>query len=81
MEWKDDLISSIYKKVERCSAANYRPTYLTCFVCKILEHKTHNSVMKHLDKYDVITDKQHRFRRRRLCEKQRIATIEGIASK
>ena len=37
--------------------------------------------MKHLDKFDIITDKQHGFRRRRSCETQLIATIEGIASK
>ena len=80
-EWKDALISPIYKKGDRCSAANYRPVSLTCVVCKILEHIIHSSVMKHLDKFDIITDKQHGFRRRRSCETQLIATIEGIASK
>ena len=41
----------------------------------------HSSVMKHLDKFDIITDKQHGFKCRRSCETQLIATIEGIASK
>ena len=80
-EWKDALISPIYKKGDRCSAANYRPVSLSCVVCKILEHIIHSSVVKHLDKFDIITDKQHGFRRRRSCETQLIATIEGIASK
>ena len=80
-EWKDALISPIYKKGDRCSALNYRPVSLTCVVCKILEHIIHSSVMKHLDKFDIITDKQHGFRRRRSCETQLIATIEGIVSK
>ena len=80
-EWKDALISPIYKKGDRCSAANYRPVSLTCVVCKILEHIIHSSVMKRLDKFDIITDKQQGFRRRRSCETQLIATIEGIASK
>ena len=69
MELKDGLISSIYKKGDRCSAANYRPVSLTCVVCKILEDITRNSVMKQMDKYDIITDKQHGFRRRRSYEK------------
>ena len=80
-EWKDALISPIYKKGDRTSATNYRPVSLTCVICKLLEHIIHSSVMKHLDKYDIITDKQHGFRRRRSCETQLIATIEGIASK
>ena len=52
-----------------------------CVVCKILEHIIHSSVMEHLDKYDIITDKQHGFRHRRSCKTQLIATIEGIANK
>ena len=37
--------------------------------------------MKHLDKYDIITDKQHEIRRKGSCETQLSATIEGIVSK
>ena len=81
MEWKGALISSIFKKGDICSAANYRPVSLTCVVYKIFEHITHSSVMKQLDKFDIITGKQHRFRRKRSCETQLIATIEDIASK
>ena len=33
------------------------------------------------DKYDIITDKQHGFRRKRSCKTQLISTIEVIASK
>ena len=37
--------------------------------------------MKHLDELNILTDRQREFRRRRSCESQLIATIEGIASK
>ncbi|MEW8548082.1 MAG: reverse transcriptase family protein, partial [Candidatus Thiodiazotropha sp.] len=80
-EWKDALISPIYKKGDRNTASNYRPVSLTCVICKILEHIVHSSVMKHFDKHQILTDKQHGFRRRRSCESQLITTIEGIASK
>ena len=81
IEWKDALISPIYKKGDRSSVANYKPVPLTCVVCNVLEHIIHSSVMKHLEKFDIIMDKQHEFRRRLSCEVQLIATIEGIASK
>ena len=63
------------------SASDYKPVSLTCVVCKILEHIFHSSVMKHLDELNILTDKQHGFRRRRSCESQLIVTVKGIASK
>ena len=45
MAWMDAVISPIYKKGDRNSAANYRPVSLTCVVYKILEHIIHCSVM------------------------------------
>ena len=77
MEWKD----ATYKKGDRNSASNCRTVVLTCVVCKIREHINHSLVMKHLDELNILTDKQHGFRRRRSCESQLIPTFEGIASK
>ena len=48
MECKDALITPIYKKGDRSSAAKYRPVSLTCVVCKILENIILSSVMKYL---------------------------------
>ena len=35
--------------------------------------------MSHFDQYNILTDKQHGFRRKRSCETQLVATIQKIA--
>ena len=36
--------------------------------------------MQHFDRYDVLSDNQHGFRKRRSCETQLLTTIQEIAS-
>ena len=36
--------------------------------------------MKHLDRYNILTDAQHGFRKRRSCECQLILTFTDLAS-
>ena len=40
----------------------------------------HSNVMQHFDRYDVLSDNQHGFRKRRSCETQLLTTIQEIAS-
>jgi hypothetical protein len=35
--------------------------------------------MDHFDRWNILTDKQHGFRRRRSCESQLIITIDALA--
>jgi hypothetical protein len=35
--------------------------------------------MSHFDQYNILTDKQHGFRRKRSCETQLVTTIQKIA--
>ena len=72
-DWKEALITPLFKKGERNVASNYRPVSLTSVVSKIL--------MRHLDHHNILTDCQHGFRSRRSCESQLISTIQGIAEK
>ena len=37
-EWRQANGSLVFKKSEKCDAANYRPVLLTCICCKTLEH-------------------------------------------
>jgi hypothetical protein len=78
-DWKEALVTPLFKKREGNVASNYRPVSLTSVVSKILEHIVHSSIMRHLDHYNILTDCQHGFRSRRSCESQLTSTIQGIA--
>ena len=52
---------------------------ITSIVCKILEHVIHSSVISHFEKNSILTDCQHGFSKRRLCETQLILTIDDLA--
>ena len=67
------------KKGDRHQPSNYRPVSLTSVVCKVLEHMVHSSIMTHFDRWNILSDSQHGFRKRRSCETQLIETIDDIA--
>ena len=78
-DWTMAWVVPIFKKGEKHQAANYRPVSLTSITCKLMEHIVHSSVMQHFDQYNILTDCQHGFRKRRSCESQLIVTIHDIA--
>ena len=71
----------LYKKGQNHQPSNYRPVSLTSVACKVLEHIIHSNIMRHFDHFNILTDKQHGFRKRRSTATQLIATIQGITSK
>ena len=79
-DWKNANVSPIFKKGDKTKASNYRPVSLTSVCCKVLEHVLHSQIMKHLDKYHVLTDQQHGFRKGHSCETQLIQTIHDLTS-
>ena len=48
-DWREALITPLYKKGPHNIATNYRPVWLTSVVSKILENIIFNSSMKHLN--------------------------------
>ena len=42
-------------------------------------HKATSQIMDHFDRWNILTDKQHGFRRRRSYESQLIITIDALA--
>ena len=78
-DWKTANVAPIFKKGDRCKAANYRPVSLTCISCKLMEHVISSSMMRHLDDNGILTDTQHGFRKHRSCESQLISTIHDLA--
>ena len=63
-------ICSPFKKGDRALACNYRPVSLTCVPCNLLEHIICSNIMAHLDEYQLLSDRQHIFRKRHSCETQ-----------
>ena len=48
------------------------PASLTCIPCKLLEHIVCSNIMGHLDHYNLLSDKQHAFKKWHNCETQLI---------
>jgi hypothetical protein len=47
-QWKEVLITPLFKKGDRGKASNYRPVSLTSICCKIMEHILHSNIISHL---------------------------------
>lgn len=79
-DWKEANIMPLFKKGDRMKAENYRPISLTSLSCKLLEHVVHSNIMSHMDKFEVLDDAQHGFRKSRSCITQLISTVDDFAN-
>ena len=77
-QWKNALVTPIFKKGNKHDAANYRPVSLTSVCCKLLEHIVAKSVMEHLDVNNILSDSQYGFRAKRSCETQLVTFIDEL---
>ena len=80
-DWRHARVSPQYKtgKNNRSVPAHYRPISLTCHCCKMMEHCVTSHMMGHLDKYNLLTDYQHGFRKKRSCETQLLLTVDDLS--
>ena len=74
-EWLLANICFLFKKGDRALACNYRPVPLICVPCKLLEYIVCSNIMAHLDEYQLLSDRQHAFRKRHSCETQLTTVI------
>ena len=68
LDWKKADICPIYKKGPKTNPENYRPISLTSCVCKILEHILVSNIMSHFERNNILSNRQHGFRKYRSCE-------------
>ena len=47
-EWKQGMISAIFKKGNRKNAGNYRPVSLTSIICKCMEQCVKDNIVNHM---------------------------------
>ena len=78
-EWSLANICPMFKKGDRSLARIYRPVSLTRIPFKLLEHIACSNIMVHLDKYELLSDRQHAFRKRHTCETQLTTVINDWA--
>ena len=61
-------ICPLFKKGDRSLVHNYRPVSLTCIPCKLLEHIVCSNIVAHLEEHELLSDRQHAFRKWNSCE-------------
>ena len=76
-EWKDAMVTPIYKKGAKSTAVNYRPVSLTSVVCKVTESIIRDQVMKHLVNNELLTSSQHGFVAVKSCTTQLTERIDS----
>ena len=67
IEWKQALVTPIFKKGSRFDPNNYRPVSLTSQVCKVLEYFVSAFITKHLTQNSLVSQQQHGFTSRKSC--------------
>ena len=65
--WKQGIISPIYKGGCRSDPANYRPVTLLPVLSKVMESIVADFVMDHMERHNILSPAQHRFRKSRSC--------------
>ena len=66
-DWREANVAPLHKKGSREKPENYRPVSLISIVDKILESIIKDSIVSHLDRYNLIARSQHGFTRGRSC--------------
>ena len=60
-EWKDAIITPLFKKGASSNVSNYRPISLTSVFCKLMEKYIVEELVKYLLTNDLISKQQHGF--------------------
>lgn len=74
--WKEANITAIFKKGSKSEAGNYRPVSLTSIIGKTLEKLVRNSIVNHMDKNNLLSNKQFGFINGRSTQLQLLMVLE-----
>ena len=80
-DWRDALVTPLFKKGNRSDPGNYRPVSLTCILGKVLEKIFKAKVMEHLTRYKILKDSQHGFLKGRSCLTNILDFLEEVYEK
>ena len=74
MQWKQVLVTGVFKKGSKSDPANHRTILITCLCCKAMEHIILSHIAKHLSANNILLDSQHGFREKLLTATQLISS-------
>ena len=75
---KTQYVTPVYKKGDKTEAANYRPISITSHIIKIFERVIRKSLVSHMENNNLLSSKQHGFRKKRSCLTQLIDHVDHI---
>ena len=79
-DWKESVVTPIFKSKTRSDPLNYRPVSLTSVVCcKTMERLLSAHIMDYLETNSIIKGEQFGFRRGRSTEDQLLLTYASIS--
>ena len=67
IDWKNSIITCIYKKGDKSDPGNYRPISLTCILSKIAESYIKDYIYAYLEATNFLCEEQHGFRAQPNC--------------
>ena len=78
-DWKKAVVVPVFKSGSRSNPGNYRPISLTCILGKLLEHIIASQMWDFIDEEDLITSRQHGFRKRLSTTTQLLHVVHNAA--
>jgi len=79
-DWKEAIVSPLFKKGSKAKPENYRPVSLTSIIGKILESIIKDQIASHLDHFNLIQKSQHGFTKGKSCLTNLLEFLEGVTS-
>ena len=79
LQMKKANIVPLFKSGDRCLPENYRPVSLTPIIAKTLESCVYDLLLEHVDANNIISEKQHGFRRGRSTNSNLLSFWEEIS--
>ena len=64
-EWREAVVTPIFKKGKKSDPGNYRPVSLTNVIGKTMERIVKEELMRHVESEKILTNAQHGFRKGR----------------
>ena len=77
-DWKQAIVTPIYKSGKKSDPLIYRPISLTSVPCKVMERLIRDKIMDHLESNNLLSKHQHGFRSNRSCLTQLLEYFQEV---